>query len=63
MNTESELVKKYMTLYETNPESTQITTFVSYMYNQALLLEGSEIENMSEFLKMANTLINTSTNS
>lgn len=58
INPDNTLVKKYISLFETQPQSEKVSLFVSYLYEQALLLEGSEIESMNNFLKKANQLMN-----
>ncbi len=58
INPDNTLVKKYISLFETQSQSEKISLFVSYLYEQALLLEGSEIESMNNFLKKANQLMN-----
>lgn len=58
INPDNILVKKYISLFETQPQSEKVSLFVSYLYEQALLLEGSEIDSMNNFLKKANQLMN-----
>lgn len=58
INPDNILVKKYISLFETQPQSEKVSLFVSYLYEQALLLEWSEIESMNNFLKKANQLMN-----
>jgi HSP90 family molecular chaperone len=45
-------------LFEIEPQSEKISLFVSYLYEQALLLEWSEIDSMNNFLNKANQLMN-----
>ena len=58
INPDNILVKKYISLFETQTQSEKVSLFVSYLYEQALLLEWSEIESMNNFLKKANQLMN-----
>lgn len=58
INADNKLVQKYMSMYETDKNSEKINLFVSYIYEQALLLEWSEVESMSKFLSKANELMN-----
>jgi HSP90 family molecular chaperone len=39
INPDNILVQKYISLFETQPESEKVSLFVSYLYEQALLLE------------------------
>jgi len=43
--------------YKVDPKSADVEAFVKYLYNQAILLDGGEVENMHDFLKTVNTLI------
>jgi HSP90 family molecular chaperone len=47
-----------MSDYDTDPTSEKTTLFVKYLYEQALLLEWSEIESINNFLSKANQLMN-----
>ena len=58
INTDNDLVKKYIWVFESEPDSEKNKIFASYLYEQALLLEWSEVESMSDFLKKANQLMN-----
>lgn len=58
INPENKLVQKYISTYDTDPTSEKINLFIDYMYEQALLLEWSEIESINNFLKKANQLMN-----
>ena len=57
INLENKLVQKYISLYDTDKQSEKITLFVDYMYEQALLLEWSEIESINNFIEKINKLI------
>lgn len=57
INPENELVKKYLAEYESDAQSEKVSKFVAHLYEQALLLEGSEVESLSAFLKRANELM------
>jgi HSP90 family molecular chaperone len=58
LNPKNTLVQKYMSLYDSNPELENIILFVWYAYEQALLLDWSEIESMNNFLLKASKLMN-----
>jgi HSP90 family molecular chaperone len=47
-----------MSAYDTDPKSEKVNLFVEYLYEQALLLEWSEIESINNFLNKANQLMN-----
>ena len=57
INPEHDLVKNYISKYETNAKDEKVSVFIKHLYEQALLLEGSEIESISEFLKRTNELM------
>jgi molecular chaperone HtpG len=57
INPEHDLVKNYISRYETNAKDEKVSVFIKHLYEQALLLEGSEIESISEFLKRTNELM------
>ena len=57
INPDNTLVKKYISLYESDHNSPQAQLFVQHVYEQALLLEWSEVESLSAFLKRANELM------
>ena len=57
INPEHDLVKNYISKYETNAKDEKVSVFIKHLYEQALLLEGSEIESISEFLKRSNELM------
>jgi len=58
INPDNKLVQKYMSAYDTDPKSDKVHLFVEYLYEQALLLEWSEIESINNFLSKANQLMN-----
>jgi HSP90 family molecular chaperone len=57
INPEHPLVQDYLAAYQQDPQSEKLSIFVSYMYEQALLLDAWEIESMSSFLQKAQALM------
>lgn len=57
INPEHDLVKNYISRYETNAKDEKVSIFIKHLYEQALLLEWSEIESISEFFKRSNELM------
>lgn len=51
LNSEHPIIKAMKKLHETEPESAKLGKYVDLLYNQALLTEGSPIENPLEFSK------------
>lgn len=57
INPNHPLVEQYMSTYENNKDDAKIATFISYLYDQALLAEWSDIESMSAFIQRVNNLL------
>jgi len=57
VNPDHSLVRKYLSLYQSDPASPQLHTFIKYIYDQALLLEWWEVESMHQFLLTAQELM------
>ena len=57
INSEHPVMEKMLNLYNQDKTSPQLKNLIKYTYDQAVLLEGGEIENMSEFVKTVNSLV------
>jgi len=57
INPQHPLVQDYLSAYQQDPQSEKLSLFVSYMYEQAVFLDGGEIESMSAFLQKAQLLM------
>lgn len=57
LNAEHPLITKMMNLYSSNAQDTRLAEMAYYLYDQATLLEGGEIENMNAFIKRVNDLL------
>ena len=57
VNPNNSLVQKYISLYNTDPLSEKVKLFVEYAYEQALLLDWSEIESINNFLIKSSKLM------
>jgi len=57
LNLENPLVQKYLDVYQKNSSDESLKNFVKYVYGQAILLDGGELENVHEFVQVVNGLV------
>lgn len=57
LNMNHELIKNVMKTFNTEGKSDKIQELVRYLYDQAVLLEGGQVDDINAFLKRANWLI------
>jgi len=57
LNLNNKLVQNMLNLYKTDSKNTKIKNFINYAYDQAILVDGGELENMHEFIKNVNNLV------
>lgn len=57
LNADHPLISKMMNLHASNEHDTHLEEMAHYVYDQAILLEGGEIENMNAFIKRVNDLL------
>lgn len=57
LNSDHPLVQKVIASYETDPKDETVTRYLQYFYDQALLLQGREVENMAAFIQTTNQLL------
>jgi len=58
LNINNPLVNKAIESYNKDPKSTKSQEYIKYFYDQAILLDGGELENTNEFINRINTLLN-----
>lgn len=54
LNPESDLVKDMIQEYQSNKDSEKLNELIDYVYQQAVLAEGWEIENIQDFIQKTN---------
>ncbi len=57
INADHPIVTKMIEVYNKDPKDASLPNYLSYLHQQALLLQGREIENISDFIKSINSLI------
>jgi len=57
LNTDHPLVERMMSLYQKNNQDSALSDLVHYSYDQAILNEGGELENIHGFLQRVNGMI------
>lgn len=57
LNADHPLISKMMQLYSSDATAPKLAEMTHYVYDQAILLEGGEMENMNEFIKRVNGLL------
>ena len=57
LNPNNRLVKAMKKEFKADVKSRKLKELTSYAYNQAILLEGGELENIADFVKMTNKFV------
>lgn len=55
LNPNNKLIKAMKKEFKDNVKSKKLKDLIHYSYNQAILLEGGELENIADFVQMTNT--------
>ena len=57
LNPNHEIFKVMEKIFQENPESEELKEYAELLYDQSLLIEGLEIEDIDRFIKLINKLM------